>query len=143
MGYNLAMQEWRKEYILGNIQLILCISSKVHLTTSQRVDLLCGRFIHMYDGNNNDHRTPRATTACRVTECVAFQFDPAFSSNEISTSYLILSSLLFSFFVWTGPCQNFSRMRIVFEIPSHTSYVAKCKSFKLQLFNVWLFYTLY
>ena len=31
---------------------------------------------------------------------------------------------------------EFSRMRIVFELPSHTSYVAKRKSPKLQFFNI-------
>ena len=34
--------------------------------------ILCGRFVHMYDGNNNDHGTPRATTACRLQSMLHF-----------------------------------------------------------------------
>ena len=66
-----AMSSCALQDILGNMQLIFFI---LKLATNDNVKglILCGRFVHMYDGNNNDHGTPRATTACRSQSTLHF-----------------------------------------------------------------------
>ena len=81
-----------------------------------------------------EHREPRPHAG--FTENVEFQWRYKRIWKGIILKFLCsLTTFCFSFFVWIGPCQNyFSRMRIVFGLPSHTSYATNVNHLNCSYF---------
>ena len=126
-----------------NFTSFYCVSSKMQQMISQRVLLTWTKILYtcmMVIIMIMEHREPRPHAG--FTENVEFEWRYKRIWKGIKLKFLCsLTTFCFPFFVWIGPCLNyFSRMRIVFGLPSHTSYARKSKSLKLQLYYIWLFW---
>ena len=104
---------------------------------SQRVLLTCTKILYtcmMVIIMIMEPREPRPHAG--FTENVEFEWRYKRIWKGINLKFLCsLTTFCFPFFVWIGPCLNyFSRMRIVFGFPSHTSYATNVNHLNCSYF---------